>query len=395
MNIIPNLGDPAEPRTRTRYAYLQSGVAITVNLSLFVSKLFLASLLASVAVLTDAFNQMGDVAISAMILIAFRYVGKRADPEHPFGHGRLEQVVALIVASFLVVVAVFLLLQSVGELASPSVQGTPILAVVLVLLAAVKELLARFSFAIAKRMDSDAIRADAWNHRYDAMLTGAIALAIFLASWREFLRVLDPIFGIAVSIVILYNGGLLVRSAGDRLLGRAPSEAILERITTLTSDLPGVRSVHSVSVHDYGLHKAISLTVDVDDRLSVKEAHVVATEVEVRIKQELRADVTVHIEPDIPLLKSEIVRRAKRLALEERGVHSVPWVELGLDGSVQLGINIPGEVQLEEADALVRRLTLRLEEVTERKVRISVLPCEPQCKLCSIGKRRGQDSETE
>ncbi len=300
MDIVPDLGDPSEPEARTRYGYFQAGVSIAVNASLFSSKIFLATLLTSVAVLTDAFNQLGDVGISAMILIAFRYAAKKADKEHPFGHGRLEHVAALLVASFLVIVAIFLLLESATELPNPSVQGTTALAVVLAGLAAVKELLARFSFAVANRMDSDAIRGDAWNHRYDAMLTGAIALAIFLAGWMDSLRILDPIFGIVVSALILYHGSQLMRSAGDRLLGRAPSKALVKIISDLAAAPSEVKRVHGVTVHDYGLQKAISLTIEVDDRLSVGEAHEIATKVEASIRESLSADVIVHVEPDTP-----------------------------------------------------------------------------------------------
>lgn len=300
MGLIPDLGDPSDPRVRTRYGYLQASVSIAVNAALFSSKLFLASLLASVAVLTDAFNQMGDVGISAMVLIAFKFAAKQPDAEHPFGHGRLEQVAALLVAAFLVVVAAFLLFASATELPNPSVQGTLQLAVVLGLLAASKEGLASFSFAIANRIDSDALRGDGWNHRFDALLTGAIALAIYLSSWRAALRILDPVFGLAVSGLILYQGARLLRSAGDRLLGRAPAESLVQRITEVAGSEPSVRRVGDVAVHDYGLHKAISLTITVDTGLTVTEAHEIATAVEARLKRALRADATVHVEPGGP-----------------------------------------------------------------------------------------------
>ncbi len=375
---------------RTLYGYLQSTVSLVVNASLFSSKLFIASLLASVAVLTDAFNQLGDVGISLMILIAFRFAGKEADREHPYGHGRLEQVVALLVAAALVFVAVLLLLESFQELSNPSVKGTLPLAIVLGLLAAVKEALARFSFAIARRTDSDAIRGDAWNHRYDALLTGAIALAIFLASWREALRVLDPIFGIFVAGLILYTGGRLIASAGDRLLGRAPGKALVQRITELASAHDGVKRVHSVSVHDYGLHKAISLTVDVDDRLSVEESHRIATDVEAIIKAEMKADATVHVEPVTPLLTSSLIHAVEEVALEEDRVHSILGVEPDLDGSVHVKVSLPGEVTLEEADALVKRLSSKLEDEVGRRVKVLTLPCEPGCEGC-----RGKTSEPE
>ncbi|MFQ5837670.1 MAG: cation diffusion facilitator family transporter [Thermoplasmata archaeon] len=305
MGFLPDLGDASDPRTRARYGYFQSTVAIVVNMSLFSSKIFIASFLGSVAVLTDAFNQLGDVGISLMILLAFRYAGKEADREHPFGHGRLEDVAALLVAAFLVFVAVLLLLQSVRELFNPSIRGSLVFALILGVLAGVKEILARFSFAIAERIDSDVVRGDAWNHRYDAMLTGAIALAIYMTSWSGSLRILDPLFGIIVSGIILYTGGRLLRSAGDRLLGRAPSEVFVRHIMDLASTLPGVRKVHDISVHDYGFRKAVALTVDVDNHLSIEEAHEIASGVEIKIREELKAEATVHVEPVARGLGSE------------------------------------------------------------------------------------------
>jgi cation diffusion facilitator family transporter len=177
------------------------------------------------------------------------------------------------------------------------VQGSVVLALVLAGLAVVKEILARFSFAIARRLDSDALRGDAWNHRYDAVLTASIALAIFLVSVTPTLRILDPIFGIVVSVFIVYTGATLLRSSGERLLGRAPSQADLSRIVELTHRVPGVRRCHDISIHDYGTHRAISLTIQEGGDLTVEEAHRIATEVKRVVDHELRAETTVHIEP--------------------------------------------------------------------------------------------------
>ncbi|MCJ2554644.1 MAG: cation diffusion facilitator family transporter [Candidatus Thermoplasmatota archaeon] len=297
MDLLPNLGDPEDPKVRARYGYLQSGVSIGLNLSLFATKLVLWSVLGSIAVLTDAFNGLGDVAISATILLTFRYASLEADERHPFGHGRLEQIAALIVAAFLIFIAALLLVQAAFELADPSVQGSLVLALVLAGLAGVKELLARFSFAIAQRIDSDALRADAWNHRYDALLTASIALAIYLVSLAPSLQILDPVFGIFVSLFIVYTGATLLWRSGEKLLGRAPSRAILERIVELTRGVPGVRRCHDISIHDYGTHRAISLTIQVGGDLTVEEAHRIATEVKRVVNRELRAETTVHVEP--------------------------------------------------------------------------------------------------
>ncbi len=108
---------------------------------------------------------------------------------------------------------------------------------------------------------------------------------------------MDPVFGLVVSGLILYQGARLLRSAGDQLLGRAPSETLVSRITEIAGSEGAVRRVDDVAVHDYGLHKAISLTIKVEPGLSVTEAHDIATSVEARIKRAMRADAIVHVEP--------------------------------------------------------------------------------------------------
>lgn len=297
MGLLPDLGDPDDPKVRARYGYLQSGVSIGVNLSLFATKLVLWTVLGSIAVLTDAFNGLGDVALSATILLTFRYASLEADERHPFGHGRLEQIAAVIVAAFLIFIAIVLMIQAAFELGNPTVRGSLVLALVLAGLAAVKELLARFSFAIARRLDSDALRGDAWNHRYDALITASIALAIYLVTLTPSLRFLDPIFGILVSLFIVYTGATLLWQSGERLLGRAPSQAVLNRIMKLTRGVPGCRRCRDISIHDYGTHRAISLTIQVGGDLTVEEAHRIATEVKHVVDRELRAETTVHVEP--------------------------------------------------------------------------------------------------
>lgn len=379
MAWLPNLGDPSDPHVRVRYAYLQSGVSIAGNLSLFSSKLVIASLLGSVAVLTDAFNQLGDVGISAMILIAFRYALKEADAEHPYGHGRLEHVVALMVASFLVFVGLLLLLESIRELFNPALRGSFQLALVLGFLALVKEGMARFSFAVAEKIESDAIRGDAWNHRYDALLTGAIGLAIHLGSWQNSLRVLDPVFGILVCGVILYTGGRLLFSAGDRLLGRAPSGDLVDRILDAAKRHPQVRRAHSVAVHDYGVYKAVSLTVELDNELTLEEAHRIATEVEGSIRQEVHAEATVHLEP-ASAPREEVERAVPEEIDRWPQIHSASVHTTS--GEVRVSVSLPPDADVE---SILSRLTSSLDEKVGGRVVVSPRRCGPGCERCREG----------
>lgn len=285
-----------EARARQITGFLEAWVSIIGNVLLFAVKFALGVAIGSISLMADAFHTLSDVLTSVVVLIGFKAAGRAPDEEHPFGHGRIENIATLVIAILLVVVGVDFLAQSARKLIRPMpVAGTIPIAAILLLSGAVKELMASFSIWLGRRIDSKALVADAWHHRSDAVASVLVALAIVGALFR--LYWLDGLFGVGVSLLIIYTGFDVGRSAANPLLGLSPGAGVLASIQDEASTVEGVIGVHDVSVHDYGQRRAISLHVEVPAGLDLHRAHSIADEVERRIAAKMNADTVVHVDP--------------------------------------------------------------------------------------------------
>ncbi|NLG83184.1 MAG: cation transporter [Firmicutes bacterium] len=294
-----------EERARQIAGFLEAWVSILGNMALFVVKFFLGTAIRSIALVADAFHTLSDVLTSVVVLIGFKAAGRAPDKEHPFGHGRVENIATLIIAILLVVVGGDFLIQSVRKLIQPApVAGSfPIVAVLLVS-GAVTALMASFSIWLGRRIDSQTLVADAWHHRSDAIASILVALAIVGALFN--LYWLDGLFGLGVSLLIIYVGLDVGRSAANPLVGLSPGPGLLASIRDEASAVEGVLGVHDVAVHDYGQRRAISLHVEVPADIDVHRAHGIADEVERRIATKMNADTVVHVDPQTPEEEGEM-----------------------------------------------------------------------------------------
>ncbi len=291
-----NLTLPAE---RTRIGLIEGWSSILGNLLLTAVKVGIGLAVGSVSLLADAAHTASDIASSAVVVIGFRISGKAPDKEHPFGHGRAEYLVGLVVAAMLVVVGGSFIVGSYQRLVSgPAIR--PSIAAVLVTIAAIvlKELMYYFSLKLGQMINSEALIADAWHHRSDT-LTSVIVLIALVGNLFEF-SILDALFGLLVSGFVIYAGLDLARKSTNRLLGTEPPPETREHIISSARSVGGVISVHDLMVHDYGITKSISLHIEVDRNLSLSEAHEIAKTVENLIEEHLLCSAVVHVDPRDP-----------------------------------------------------------------------------------------------
>ncbi|MDI3538177.1 MAG: hypothetical protein PWP12_330 [Bacillota bacterium] len=288
--------DPADPATRAKFGFLEGWVSIASNLVLSALKAFLGLSLNSVSLLADAAHTFSDVLTSVVVVLGFHAARRRPDKEHPYGHGRIEFVATLIIALLLGLVGLEFARSSIERLFRGSrVTGTTAAALIMLASGAVKEVMARVSIDLGRRINSAALLADAWHHRSDAVASVLVAGAI-VAARHGFYRV-DAVFGLLVSILIMYTAWNLGRSAGSTLMGEAPTAGLVQEIVGLAKAVPGVLSVHDLAVHDYGNLKAVSLHIVVDERLSFGHAHAIASQVESCIRERVPGTVVVHVDP--------------------------------------------------------------------------------------------------
>jgi len=315
-----------DPAVRRRYGALEGWTSVVINLVVFVIKLVPGLAIGSIALLADAFHSLGDVASSLVIIWGFRAAAKPSDRKHPFGHGRVESIAALVIAVLLLVAAVeFGKLSVQRSLSQRGVEASWTLLVVLALSLVLKEWLSRFALALGRRIGSTALVADYWHHRSDVLATGVVIAALALD--RYGFDWIDGAAGLVVAGFLAWAGINLVREAADPLIGEAPPVELLGRIRATAGGVLGVERVHDVIVHRYGELIVTSLHVEVPAALDIMRGHEIAEEVEGAITTELGGWATVHVDPvdrDHPLyheLEGFITQEVRRV--EGASVHDL------------------------------------------------------------------------
>ena len=293
---IPNYNDTENQDVRYGYGALEGWVSIIGNLILCVAKLFAGIYINSAALITDAIHTLSDSLSSVVIIFGFAMAKKPSDKEHPFGHGRMESVAALIIAILLCVAGIELLKFSIDRMQNPTVSGTSLYVILFVLSTIVaKEIMARFSYELGDMIDSKALKADALHHRTDAVTTLLVIVA--LVGSRFGYPNLDGIMGIIVSIIICYSAFIIAKDAISPLIGEAPSQELLDQIKSVVHGREDVIGVHDIICHFYGHVRIISLHLEVSSEESALALHTLAESVEKEIASRTNSLVIVHIDP--------------------------------------------------------------------------------------------------
>jgi cation diffusion facilitator family transporter len=280
-----------------KYGYFEGIASIVVNLLLSAFKLVFGLILNSVSLVADSLHSLSDVMTSAIVVFGFRVAAKPADAEHPFGHARAERIVAIVIACLLIVVGIEFLRSGFVRFRNPvPIRADAFILAMLAVSVLIKEFLFRLSRSMGRRINSAALKADAWHHRTDAVSTVLVLLGF--VSFRFGLYSMDGIFGILVACIIIYTGIAMIKESGSVLIGEAPPSSLVDRIKETAANLNGVSDVHHIHVHDYGSQLEVTIHVRVKGDTHVEDAHNKACEVEQAIKSCVpEAEVTVHLEP--------------------------------------------------------------------------------------------------
>ncbi len=301
VNRVAGAGsDTRAPEVRWRLGLLEGWVSALVNLVLAAIKLVLGVALHSAGLISDAAHSLGDMATSLVVIIGFRAARKPPDMEHPFGHARAEYIVTLIIAILLVVAGIEIGKETLGMLwweeprgvAEPLTWG---LFFVLVLLMFAKEALARFSNALGEIIDSDALKADGWHHRTDALTTAIVIIG--LAGRNVGYPWLDGAAGLVVAIFIVVTGGQMAYRAMSPLIGEAATEGEYEAIRKYGQNVAGIESVHDLRVQRYGDFYFTTIHIELADTIGVHKMHEIAVQLETRVLNDYPGECVVHVDP--------------------------------------------------------------------------------------------------
>lgn len=282
---------------RTRYGMLSSVVGIFCNVLLFSVKLTIGLILSSLAVTADAFNNLSDAASSIISFIGVKMAGKPADAEHPFGHGRIEYIAALIVSFLVIEVGFTFFKSSISKILHPEEISFDLVPfVILILSILVKLWMAFFNNKLGKRIDSKVMLATAADSLGDVITTSATVISIVICHFTSIN--VDAIAGLIVSGIVIWSGVSIAKDTLEPLIGqRVPSE-LYQKITDMVESYEGIVGAHDLIVHNYGPNRSMAtIHAEVPNDVSIEASHEIIDRIERDAKKELNILLVIHMDP--------------------------------------------------------------------------------------------------
>ncbi len=282
---------------RTRYGMLASVVGIFCNVLLFSVKLAIGLILSSLAVTADAFNNLSDAASSIISFVGVKMAGKPADAEHPFGHGRIEYIAALIVSFLVIEVGFTFFKSSISKIMNPEeITFDPVPFIILILSILVKLWMAFFNNKLGKRIDSKVMLATAADSLGDVITTSATVISIVICHFTSIN--VDAIAGLIVSGIVIWSGVSIAKDTLEPLIGqRVPSE-LYQKITDMVESYEGIVGAHDLIVHNYGPNRSMAtIHAEVPNDVSIEASHEIIDRIERDAKKELNILLVIHMDP--------------------------------------------------------------------------------------------------
>ncbi len=295
--FIKNREDTSSPEVRQRYGILSGAVGIFFNLLLFAGKFLAGSVSRSIAITADAFNNLSDAASSVITLIGFKLAGQKPDPDHPYGHGRIEYLSGLAVAAAILIMAFELLKSSVEKLLHPEETAFhPLVVLCLLLSILVKGYMYLYNRSISRKIHSEAMLATAKDSLSDMVATSAVLLTTLLSHYAHI--ELDGWCGILVGIFIFTTGLSAAKDTINPLLGEAPDPEFVKRIGEIVYSYEDILGFHDLMVHNYGPGRVIiSLHAEVPADGDILALHDTIDNIERQLKKELHCEAVIHMDP--------------------------------------------------------------------------------------------------
>lgn len=295
--FIINYQNIEEEKTRNAYVYLASIVGILCNLILSIIKISVGFISGSVSITADGFNNLSDMASSIITMVGIKLANRPADKEHPFGHGRMEYLSALVVAFMVMLVGVQFVKTSFERILNPVAVSFEIIPFILLLISLLIKLwLSRFNKFMGLKINSTALKAASVDALGD-VFTSSCVLISFLAAKFTTLPI-DGYVGLIVSAAILYAGYSLIKDTISPLLGEAPDEELVKKIKQGVLSYDNIIGVHDLIIHNYGVGKCMaSIHAEIPSNIDLVTIHEIIDSAEREISQKLNIYLVIHMDP--------------------------------------------------------------------------------------------------
>ena len=296
-HFIKDYKDVEKISVRTAYGVLASIVGIFCNVFLFAVKFVVGLVLHSVSVTADAFNNLSDAGSSIISFVGVKMAEKPADKDHPFGHGRIEYIAALVVSFLVLEVGYTFLKDSFGKILHPETMNFQIVSVVILILSiAVKLWLGLFNRKLGEKIDSKVMMAVFTDSMGDVITTSATILSLIFFAVTGIN--IDGIVGVGVALVVMWAGVGIARDTLEPLIGQAIDPEVYEEIKHFVEKYDGIEGTHDLIVHNYGPGRSMaSIHAEVPNDVDIEQSHEIIDRIEREAAKELGIFLVIHMDP--------------------------------------------------------------------------------------------------
>lgn len=275
-------------------------ISILGNVALALIKGVAGVLGNSYALIADAIESMADTVSSVVIVLGLKYAKRPADKNHPYGHGKIEPLITLVVVLFLITSAIIIAYKSIENIQTPHKVPQAWTLIVLGCIILWKEILFRIVIKKSKETNSSSLKADAWHHRSDAITSVTafigISIALFLGKGYE---TADDWAALLAAVFIIYNSYLILRPALGEIMDECSYDEIIDKVREEALTVNGVLGTEKCFVRKAGMQYHIDLHTIVDGDISVREGHDIAHKLKDHLNNKIPnlEHILIHIEP--------------------------------------------------------------------------------------------------
>jgi len=366
--FVKNSEEIERSEVRTAYGILASIVGIICNVFLFAVKLSIGVILNSLSVTADAFNNLSDAASSVISFIGVKMASKPADKDHPFGHGRVEYISALVVSFLILEVGFTFFKSAIGKIRNPEELDFQLVSVIiLVLSVGVKLWLSLFNGRLGKKINSSVMKATSADAMGDVVTTTATIISILITRFSGVN--IDGFVGLIVSLVVMYAGINIAKDTLMPLIGEAVDPQVYEEITKMVESYDGIVGSHDLIVHNYGpSHSMASIHAEVPNDVDIEISHEIIDGIERDVTKKMGIILVIHMDPvevnNYSVLATRSVVEKVIGAIDEKvSIHDFRYVH--------------GEEQIN----LIFDVVVPYEYDKERQVELKEIICERLCEV--------------
>lgn len=295
--FIKDYDNVKDKNVRQKYGTLSSIVGIICNIFLFAIKYTMGLISNSISIISDAFNNLSDCASCIITFLGLKLASKPADKEHPFGHGRMEYIVSLVIASIILVAAFELGKESIDKIIHPAkVQFSAIVLVSLIFSILVKLWMATFNLKLGKKINSSVMIATAKDSKSDVIATATTIISLVAACFTDL--PVDGFIGVIVTVFIAKAGVEIIKETVNELLGKPAEEEVVNALKDGVLENEKILGIHDLILHSYGPGNTIgSCHVEVSSKEDILLIHNIIDDIERKIYLEQGILLTIHMDP--------------------------------------------------------------------------------------------------